>query len=94
VVTGILTSKIISVILIVMTIAFLYLAWYLYLFDKVTLLYISVAVVMPLIFVIFTVFRSTDRKQMHQASRMMKIVMLLGILYSVVVKILITWNLF
>jgi 4-hydroxybenzoate polyprenyltransferase len=94
VVTGILTSKIITVILIVLTIALLYLAWYMFLFDKVTLLYISAAVVMPLIFVIFTVFRSTDRKQMHQASRMMKIVMLSGIFYSVVVKILITWNLF
>lgn len=94
VVTGILTSKIITAIMVVLTVALLYLAWYLFLFDKVTLLYISAAVVMPLITVIFTVFRSTDRKQMHQASRLMKIVMLSGIFYSVVVKILITWNLF
>lgn len=94
VVTGVLTSKIISVSLIILTIVLLYLTWYLYLFDKVTLIYISGAVVIPMIFVIVTVFRSTDRKQMHQASRMMKIVMLSGIFYSVIVKILLTWNLF
>jgi 4-hydroxybenzoate polyprenyltransferase len=94
VVTGVLTSKIISASLIVITIALLYLIWYFFLFDKITLAYISATVVLPLIFVIITVFRSTDKKQMHCASRMMKIVMLSGILYSVVVKILLTWNLF
>jgi 4-hydroxybenzoate polyprenyltransferase len=94
VVTGVITAKIISVSLIILTIVLLYLTWFLYLFDKVTLIYISGAVVLPLIFVMITVFRSTDRKQMHMASRMMKIVMLTGILYSVVVKILLTWNIF
>jgi len=93
VVAGILTSKIITVSLIVLTVILLYLACYLFLFDKVTLIYISAAIVMPLIFVIVTVFRSTDRKQLHAASRMMKIVMLTGILYSIVVKFLLTWNL-
>lgn len=94
VVTGILSAKIISVSLIVLTIVLIYLTWYIYLFDTVTLIYISGAVVIPLIFVIVTVFRSTGRKQMHQASRMMKIAMLSGISYSVIVKILLTWNLF
>ena len=93
VVAGILTSKIISVSLIVLTIILLYLACYLFLFDKVTLIYISATIVIPLIFVIVTVFRSTNRKQLHTASRMMKIVMLTGILYSIVVKFLLTWNL-
>lgn len=93
VVTGIITAKIISVILIILTIGLLYLTWYFYIFDKVTLIYLTVAVVLPLISVIITIFRSTGRKQMHQASRMMKFVMLAGIFYSVVVKILITWNL-
>jgi len=94
VITGIITAKVISVILIILTVILLYLTWYFYLFDKVTLIYISGTVVLPLIFIIVTIFRSTGRKQMHQASRMMKIVMLSGIFYSVVVKILLTWNLF
>jgi 4-hydroxybenzoate polyprenyltransferase len=94
VVTGVLTAKIISVSLIIITIALLYLVWYFFLFDKITIIYISAAIVLPLIYVIITVFRSTDRKQMHCASRMMKIIMLAGILYSVIVKVLLTWNLF
>jgi hypothetical protein len=36
---------------------------------------------------------SKSRKQLHSASRIMKIVMLTGILYSVVVKIILTYNL-
>jgi len=94
VVLGRITSKIISVSLIIITIVMLYLICYFFLFDKITLIYVSVAIVMPLIYVVFMVFRSVDRKQMHSASRMMKIVMLSGILYSVVVKVLLTWNLF
>ncbi|MBK9390905.1 MAG: geranylgeranylglycerol-phosphate geranylgeranyltransferase [Bacteroidetes bacterium] len=93
VIAGIITSKYISAGLIVITIAMLYLVWYLFLFDNYTLIYISAFIVMPLLFVIITIFRSTDRKQMHSASRMMKIVMLSGILYSVVVKALLSWNL-
>jgi 4-hydroxybenzoate polyprenyltransferase len=94
VVTGVMTAKIISVSLIIITIALLYLVWYFFLFDKITIIYISAAIVLPLIYVTITVFRSTDRKQMHDASRMMKIIMLAGILYSVAVKVLLTWNLF
>lgn len=94
VITGILTAKIISVSLIILTIVLLYLTWYLYLFDEVTLIYITGTVVIPLIFVMVTVFRSTGRKQLHRASRMMKIAMLAGILYSVVAKVLLNWNLF
>ena len=93
VIAGILSAKIISVVLISITMTMLYLIWYLFLFDKYTLIYISAFIVIPLIIVIITIFRSTDRKQMHGASRMMKIVMLSGILYSVVVKALLTWNL-
>ena len=93
VIAGIKTAKIISVVLIIITIALLYLIWSLYLFDNYTIIYITAFLVLPLIMVIVTVFRSRDRKQMHSASRMMKIVMLSGILYSVLVKALLAWNL-
>jgi 4-hydroxybenzoate polyprenyltransferase len=94
VVLGILTSKIISVCLVFLTLLMVYLVWYFYLHDRITLIYINVAIALPLIFVIYQVIVSKSRKQLHSASRIMKIVMLSGILYSVVVKIILTYNLF
>ena len=94
VVTGILAAKIISVSLVLITIALLYLTWYLFINDVITLVYLSVAVVLPLLYVIFKVVHSTDRKQLHSASSIMKVVMLTGILYSLAVKIILTWNLY
>jgi 4-hydroxybenzoate polyprenyltransferase len=94
IVTGILAAKIISASLVLITIALLYFVWYLFINDIVTLIYLSVAIVLPLVYVIFKVFTSSDRKQLHNASSIMKVVMLTGILYSVVVKAILTWNLF
>lgn len=94
VVIGILSSKIVSVLLITITIALLYLAWFKYLLDAITLIYISAAVVLPLLYVIFMVLKSKKRIQLHVASRFMKIVMLTGVIYAIVVKIILTWNLF
>lgn len=93
VVLGIKTSKLISAVLILITAALLYLIWHYFLYDIYTLIYISAALTLPLALVMILIFRSTDRKKMHAASRLMKIVMLAGILYSVVVKVLLTWNL-
>jgi 4-hydroxybenzoate polyprenyltransferase len=94
VVLGVLTSKIVSACLIILTVILLYLTWYFFVNDHITLLYISVAVVLPLFFVIYTIVIGKNRKQIHMASSLMKIVMLTGILYSVVVKVILTWNLF
>jgi 4-hydroxybenzoate polyprenyltransferase len=94
VVVGILAAKIISISLVVITIALLYLVWYLFINDTITLVYLSVAIVLPLAWVIFKVVTSSNRKQLHNASSIMKVVMLTGILYSVVVKAILTWNLY
>jgi 4-hydroxybenzoate polyprenyltransferase len=93
VVIGILTTKIVTVCLILITIAMLCLAWYFRLSDYVTLVYISALVIIPLFIVIYLVIMSKSRKQLHSASRLMKIIMLSGIIYSVIVKILLTYNL-
>jgi 4-hydroxybenzoate polyprenyltransferase len=93
VVIGVLSAKIVSVCLIIFTIALLYLTWYFLINDIITLSYISVAVVLPLLYVIYKLVISSDRVQLHSASSIMKIVMLTGILYSVVVKVILTWNL-
>jgi len=94
VVTGILPAKIISVSLVIMTIALLYLTWYLFINDIITLIYLSAGIVLPLLYVIVSVVRSSDRRQLHTASSVMKVVMLTGIFYSLVVKAILTWNLF
>jgi 4-hydroxybenzoate polyprenyltransferase len=94
VVMGVLTAKLISVGLIIITLALLYMTWWFFINDKITLIYITIAVGLPLLFVIYNIAKSHDRKQLHMASRTMKIIMITGLLYSVVVKIIITWNLF
>jgi 4-hydroxybenzoate polyprenyltransferase len=94
VVIGILTSRIVAIGLTLITIAMLYLIWYFFLNDIITLIYLTVAVAIPLVFIIFQLIISKSRKQLHSASNLMKIVMLTGILYSIVVKIIITYNLF
>jgi 4-hydroxybenzoate polyprenyltransferase len=94
VVIGILSAKIVSISLIIITIVLLYLTWHFFINDKITLLYLSVTIVLPLLYVILKLVRSSVRKNLHSASRIMKIVMLTGILYSFVVKVILTWNLF
>jgi 4-hydroxybenzoate polyprenyltransferase len=94
VVIGVLSAKILSICLIIITIVLLYLTWHLFISDKITLIYISVAVVLPLLYVIYKLAISTGKTQLHNASSFMKIVMITGVLYSVVVKIILTWNLF
>jgi 4-hydroxybenzoate polyprenyltransferase len=92
VVIGILTSKIVTICLVFITLLMLYFIWYCYLNDLITLIYISVALALPLVSVMLQIIVSRSRQQLHKASRIMKIVMLNGILYSVIVKIILTYN--
>jgi 4-hydroxybenzoate polyprenyltransferase len=94
VVIGIPASKIVSVILISITLVLLYLVWFFFVHDNITLIYISFFLTLPLLYVIFLVTISRNRKQVHEASSLMKFIMLAGILYSVAVKVILTWNLF
>jgi 4-hydroxybenzoate polyprenyltransferase len=94
VVIGVLSAKIVSISLIVITISMLYLIWYFFVHDTITVIYLSAGIVLPLLYVIYILVVSSNRKQLHGASSVMKIVMLTGILYSVVVKVILTWNLF
>jgi 4-hydroxybenzoate polyprenyltransferase len=93
VITGIPASKIIAVSLVAITIALLFLVWFFYVRDWITLVYVSVAIMLPLVLVIFFLVSGNSRKRVHIASNLMKIAMLTGILYSLVVKAIITWKL-
>jgi 4-hydroxybenzoate polyprenyltransferase len=94
VVIGILTTKIVAISLTIITFALLYLIWFFLLNDMITFIYLTVAVAAPLALVIFQLITGKSRKQLHSASNLMNIIILTGILYSVVVKIIITCNLF
>jgi 4-hydroxybenzoate polyprenyltransferase len=93
VVIGILPARILSICLIIITLTMLYLVWHFFLSDKYTLIYLSVAIAIPLLTIIYQLIVSSNKQQLHYASRMMKIVMVAGVLYSVLVKYIITWNL-
>lgn len=94
VVIGVLSAKVVSICLITVTVILLYLTWYFFVNDIITLIYLSALIVLPLLFVVYKIVVSNNRKQLHKASTIMKIVMLTGILYSVVVKVILTWNLY
>ena len=94
VVIGVLSSKIVSISLIIITIIMLYLAWHFFINDILTFIYLTAVIVLPLLYVIYKLVISSQKKQLHSASRIMKIVMLTGVLYSIVVKVILTWNLF
>ncbi len=94
VVLGIATSKLISVIMVLITIVLLYLIWFFYVHDLITLTYISATVVIPLLFVIFRLKKSNNRENLHSASNLMKVVMVSGILYAIVVRVILTYDLY
>ena len=93
VVTGILTARVIAIVLTAVTIAMLFLVWRFFLHDKITLVYISAAVVVPLAIVIYRLILSPGKRQLHSASRFVKIAQCSGVLYSVVVKLILDFNL-
>jgi 4-hydroxybenzoate polyprenyltransferase len=93
VILGIPASKVIVLSLIIIIIALLYMVWAFFLYDRITLSYLSLLVVLPLLYVIYQIIISKNKGQVRRASLIMKVVMLTGILYSLVVKVIITWNL-
>jgi 4-hydroxybenzoate polyprenyltransferase len=93
VVIGVLSAKLVSVCLIIITIVLLYLTWHFFINDTITLIYLTAVIVLPLLYVVYKLVISNEKKQLHSASSMMKIVMITGVLYSVVVKVILTWNL-
>jgi 4-hydroxybenzoate polyprenyltransferase len=94
VVIGVVPAKVVSICLVVLTIVLLYLTWHFFINDIITLSYISIALVLPLLIVIYKLVTSKEKKQLHSASSLIRIVLITGVLYSLVVKVILTWNLF
>ncbi|MGQ9620077.1 MAG: geranylgeranylglycerol-phosphate geranylgeranyltransferase [Bacteroidales bacterium] len=94
VVMGIQASKIVVVSLVIITMVMLYLIWYFFVNDIITFLYITTAVSVLLCYIIYLVISAHNSAGLHRASIVMKIVMITGLFYSVVVKIIISANLY
>jgi 4-hydroxybenzoate polyprenyltransferase len=90
VVLGIKSTKSIVISLQAITIITLYVVLILFIRDIWSYLYLSVAVVIPLLLVVFLLVVSKTKVQLHFVSRLMKITMIAGILYSVIVKYIIS----
>jgi 4-hydroxybenzoate polyprenyltransferase len=90
VMTGMTVCRVVVVILALATIGLLYFVWSRYVSDKITLIYISLLLALPLGLVIYRVITAKEKQQLHLASRIMKLVMFFGILYSLVAGAIIT----
>lgn len=86
VVTGVYFSKLVVMILTAITIlslAYIYLRyWY---SINITFWYFLIALVMPLLFLIYKIARAQNKKDFHFASTLIKIIMLLGLVYSAII---------
>jgi 4-hydroxybenzoate polyprenyltransferase len=94
IVLGVRSSKFIVSTLVVSTIVLLYLVWFSFIRDWITLIYLSLTVALPLAYLAILIHKSNEKRQFHFAGGFMKAIMLAGLLYSVVVNIILKWNLF
>ena len=90
VVSGLPTCRSVVTGLSLVTVALLYIVWYRYLNDRITLAYISLSLLIPFILVIYRVITGKEQHHFHSASRLMKLIMFFGILYSLVAGAIIT----
>lgn len=90
VMTGLSVCRVVVVMLALTTVILLYFVWSRYVNDKITLIYISLLLALPLSFVIYRVVTAREKQHLHLASSIMKLVMLFGILYSLVAGAIIT----
>ena len=89
VVWGMPAARWITAAIILLTVVMLLIAWMLFIPDTITLLYFIVALIIPLLYVIFVLFRYLDRNSWHRASNVLKLIMLAGLGYMVVVNLVI-----
>ncbi len=86
IIIGVFYSKIIVISLIVLTIVALYFVHFSYIGNLNSLIYISVLLVIPFLFLIYKLILAKTKENFHFASNVVKIIMVLGILYSFVVR--------
>jgi len=94
VVIGIPNTKLVLYLLSSITLVAIILLYIKFLNDVLSLLYFSVFLIGPLCFIIFQVYRAKDRKDYSLISLLLKIVMLSGLAYALLVNIILKNKLF
>jgi 4-hydroxybenzoate polyprenyltransferase len=90
VVWGMIATRWLSMALVAVSILLLGTAWYFFIPDKITLWYFIVLLAIPLAVVIIMIYRAQSSVHYHLASTVIKVIMLLGLLYMIVVNFIIS----
>jgi 4-hydroxybenzoate polyprenyltransferase len=89
VILGMKTARWVTVVLVVLIILLLFMAWFFFLPDTLTLFYFLIALVLPLVYLLYVLFGSSDQKSWHWASTLLKLIMLAGLGYMVIANLVI-----
>lgn len=89
VVLGVKSSKIIVIVLLLLFIGTLLFTYYFYLRDNYTVIYLLVCIILPIIWLIITVYKGSSKKDFKKASIILKTIMLTGILYALLAQYII-----
>ncbi len=85
---GMRISKAIIVILIAFTIFILFMICRIYLPDKYTLAYVTIFLILPLVFVAYLIIKANNAKKYHTASMIIKCIMVAGLFYVILANYL------
>jgi 4-hydroxybenzoate polyprenyltransferase len=89
VIWGINTARWISVTITIIIIALLIAAWFFFIRDYITMIYFLVMLVIPLCLISVFLIKGSDQSTFHNASIWLKIIMLSGLGYMIVVNLII-----
>jgi len=84
IIIGVFYSKIVAIFLIIVTISALFYVQFVYISTLNSLIYIIIALIIPLLFLIYKIIIAKTKEHFHFASILSKIIMILGVLYSIV----------
>jgi len=85
---GMHTSKWIIEFVLFLTITALFLVYFFYIPDKITLIYMLIALIIPLLFVMFKLFKAREKKDYHLLNQLTltKLIMITGLAYALVFR--------
>jgi 4-hydroxybenzoate polyprenyltransferase len=89
VVWGIPAARWISAALLLLTVLLLISAWYFYIPDGITLAYFILFLIIPMLVVVGILLLKSSSGSFHQASLLLKFILITGLSYMIVVNILI-----
>lgn len=87
IVAGIKTSKLVASLVLALTIILMIIMWALFIKDIISLLYILLAIVVPMLFSIILLIRGASAEHFNTVSTIIKLVMLTGILFTVLFRL-------